>query len=313
MGRAHGPAPTMHYELPRQLVDTRARPTPPPPGLLRQQFSHQVGRFALRVVFSGLLYYILYMDARPPDPDNTYRRVQVMLWYWMTFLLLPSLFSLFFPIFNLSSSVRYELLFSTTSSILILLFLSAAISWLAVWLFELHKLYDDYFVGWRRDFEVYFIIGIITQFINLRYKPLLFTLAMEHRDLFLRPYYQLVGDMRSGLSVATRNRFYDELSRYWITQLTEVTILISYLVLLIYLLLNNTNYYLIIHKSIYIILILGALYMITRRLALTARYKVQKAEIDVIESILSSDDNRLYLEVCYSKILRDIGCAKYAT
>ena len=53
--------------------------------------------------------------------------------------------------------------------------------------------------------------------------------------------------------------------------------------------------------------------MITRRLALTARYKVQKAELDVIESILSSDDNRLYLEVCYSKILRGIGCAKYNT
>lgn len=101
---------------------------------------------------------------------------------------------------------------------------------------EFHqRVYDGKIVRWRRAYDLNFILPRLVQPFGNRIDPRFFAVAEKERGDFMKLlFYVFVGDRRKdGVNENTKVRFYESATGYWTTQIIEMLLLFSIVVLIV--------------------------------------------------------------------------------
>jgi hypothetical protein len=110
------------------------------------------------------------------------------------------------------------------------------IAFLIIELIQIHdRCYDKYIIKWRVYYDLDFIIPRLVQpySSNLNYR--FYEEAASHLDNFQEQlYYPFVGDRDLKISKNKLVRFYETVTRYWLTQINEIVIIALFFIIVIY-------------------------------------------------------------------------------
>lgn len=104
----------------------------------------------------------------------------------------------------------------------------------------------------------------------------------------MKPYYEFVGDGKTGIDDNTRVRFYERVTWYWISQLNEIFIIVLIISSLLYTAIQNNPS---LQPNAISLLIMTGFGFMNRWFAGYFREKVKDATKDEIEEILSKQEN----------------------
>ena len=161
------------------------------------------------------------------------------------------------------------------------------VSWLFIFLFEAHdKLYDKYVIRWRYFYDLDFILPNLTRPFGSNLAPNFFRVAERNLHVFMKPFYKFVGDGEHEFSI-TKNvliRFYEVVTKYWITQINEIMLVAAFTL--------NASYF-VVYRNLHLAsdrialigVILPALFLLNRMAAHSFREQVRRATLDEIEEI----------------------------
>lgn len=99
------------------------------------------------------------------------------------------------------------------------------IAWLLIFQLEIYdKWWDKHIVKWRYHYSVDFIIPRLYRPFGTRLGPAFYKRAEERPRDFMKPFYFFVGDDEHALRIGQNaiTRFYVRVTKYWITQITDV-------------------------------------------------------------------------------------------
>lgn len=158
------------------------------------------------------------------------------------------------------------------------------ISYFLIVFFEVHdKVYDRFIIRWRYYYDIDFILTRLTRPLANKLSSSFYIQAQQNKHDFMKPFYVFVGDGDGELRIAgnLRTRFYESILKYWITQINEIILLCSYVIIVIATIKDSSS-----HKVLLIttITVLG-LFLFNRMLACIIRQYVRQATIDEIEEI----------------------------
>jgi|GEM_PF-1406881 len=169
----------------------------------------------------------------------------------------------------------------------IILLLFGFLSWLLIFGFEIHdKVYDRYFIRWRLYYDLDFILPTLVRPFIHKLDKRFFHVAQNNRQEFMKPFYHFVADYEHEHKVKQNLivRFYEAVTKYWITQINDI--------ILFCLLLLTFAYYLV-YKSLALPLntivntnfLIAALFLINRYCCRRSRERLRRATADEIEDI----------------------------
>lgn len=103
-----------------------------------------------------------------------------------------------------------------------------AFAFLITEVIKLHdRWYDNVFIGWRRDFDLLFILPRLLQPFISRTNQRFWVEAARNRDDFMeRLYYPFVGDVDTRIPKNRLIRFYEVITTYWLTQINELLLVL---------------------------------------------------------------------------------------
>jgi len=172
----------------------------------------------------------------------------------------------------------------------IILAIFGFIGWLFVFCFEFHdKVYDRYFVKWRFYYDLYFILPYLVRPFAHKLDKRFFDEAENHRDDFMKPFYHFVADYEHEHKIKQNLivRFYEIVTKYWITQMNEI--------MLFLLLLVNFAYFFVytclkipLNPIVVMNFIVMVLFLLNRLAVKKTKISVWKATSDEIEEIHNS-------------------------
>jgi len=172
-----------------------------------------------------------------------------------------------------------------------------AVFWLLGWIlicgFEIHdKFYDRHVTKWRRYYDLDFILPALVRPFAQKLDKRFFDEAGDHKYEFMKPFYHFVGDVDPKIGKNFIVRFYESITKYWITQINEI--------LLFFLLLLTFAYYFVyrsfalpLEDIVIAEIVIVALLVTNRAFVLTARRAVRLKTADEIEEILVKFPNEL--------------------
>ena len=167
------------------------------------------------------------------------------------------------------------------------------VCWLLVFIFEMHdKIYDRYVIKWRHYYDLDFILPSLTRPFACEMDPQFFQAAQKNMYEFMKPYYEFVGDGERQYPI-TKNllvRFYESVTKYWITQINEILLIGAFILDLFYFFIYRLLQLPIDRVAVWS-LILPIFFLLNRIAAEQAKKAVRRATLDEIEDI-----QRLYPE-----------------
>ena len=100
--------------------------------------------------------------------------------------------------------------------------------------FEVHDMvYDRFIVKWRYYYDIDFILPRLTRPLANKLSSTFYIQAERNKYEFMKPFYVFVGDGDGEFRISAnlRVRFYERILKYWITQISEILLLCSYVVI----------------------------------------------------------------------------------
>ena len=186
------------------------------------------------------------MSLEPSTSPKTYQDVKNTLrWYTLAASAPVGMF-LYFYLIPEPQRKRIEDLFSKFSSAPIISSIGAAalitgcfvfLSWFLIFVFEVHdKVYDRYFIRWRYFYDVDLILPTLTRPCAPALDPRFFDTAGRHLYHFMKPYYHFVADGEHDHKISENLilRFYEAITKYWITQINEVLLIAALIIDFVY-------------------------------------------------------------------------------
>lgn len=223
----------------------------------------------------------------PSFKPETYQDVKKTLMWYTTVLL--SVISLLFYFLLLSSDQR-DFINSLMRNITpnpfigpgIFLTFSTFIAWWMISIFEIHdKVYDKYFVKWRYWYYVDFIFPRLFKPFITNLPQRFFEVASENVNEYKKIFYHFAGDGATKINTNLKVRFYEKITKYWITQINEIFLFLSFIAIVI---LKNTlsiRY----NVTFNALVIISILFIINRIFVKATRISVRDATNDEIEDI----------------------------
>ena len=172
-----------------------------------------------------------------------YQDIKARLWWYILIILIIA--GVLFYRFILSNEHRQAIntLFGNIASFQIVGFgfiaiVSLLFSWFFIFFLEIYNIYDRFITKWRFYYDTDFIIpNLVRPFTNKLDKSF-FRLAQDekNKDDFMKIFYHFVADyehdhkIRENLIV----RFYEVITKYWITQINEILVFLFFLLTFFY-------------------------------------------------------------------------------
>jgi hypothetical protein len=107
------------------------------------------------------------------------------------------------------------------------------VSWILVFVFEIHdKIYDRYFIRWRHFYDLDFILPTLTRPFGRNLDSSFFAVAAKDPYQVMKPFYHFAADGEHDHKI-TENlilRFYESVTKYWLTQVNELLVLAALVV-----------------------------------------------------------------------------------
>ena len=121
---------------------------------------------------------------------------------------------------------------SSAGSLVVAAVLAGAFSQFMIHVIEVHdRIYDRFFVKWRRDYDTLFILPSLLRPQEHGLPLAALFVAQNDRQRFMELlYYEFVGDRDMKIRKNLVVRFYEVITKYWLTQLLEVAALLVVLV-----------------------------------------------------------------------------------
>lgn len=119
----------------------------------------------------------------------------------------------------------------------VLMVLCGFVGWVLVFGLEIHdKIYDRYVVRWRHDYDLRFVLPALVRPMASELSPRFHEVAAENRYEFMKAFYHFVADYEHDHKVMENLvvRFYEAVTKYWITQLNELAFIFVYVALVTY-------------------------------------------------------------------------------
>jgi len=181
----------------------------------------------------------------------------------------------------------------------IIMVLFGFLGWLLIFGFEIHdKVYDRYFTRWRFYYDLDFILPTLVRPFTHKLDRRFFQVAQNNKYDFMKLFYHFVADYEHEHKIKENLivRFYEAVTKYWITQINEI-------MLFLLLLLTCTYYFvysslaLSLNTIVNINFIIATLFMINRYAVRRSKETVRLATTDEIEDIHNSFSNELEEEL----------------
>ena len=242
----------------------------------------------------------------PSIRPKVYQDVKVTLKWYTSFLIIA--FSIiFYFVYKLGFSIEKITITAT------LTFLIGGISWILIFFFEIHdKVYDRHFIKWRIHYDKDFIIpALIKPFlrkVDFNFLELYENNHDKRFDIMEKLFYHFVGDSAGEARISENKivRFYESITKYWITQINEIMIFFFIIInFILYLISNYLNISL--NSLILINFILILFFLINRYLVKFTKDLVRFATKDEIKSI--HDEKKEELEIKLKEIHEENGFA----
>jgi len=244
---------------------------------------------------------------------KTYQDVKNNLIYWTFILICISLAMVYFLfleqkhrnwLIDLVTKIGSNSLISTLAAAVLI----GAITIIAIILIsgiEIHdKIYDKLFIKWRDTYDVELILTNLIEPIRTELPKNFKDFARKYKYEFMKPFYEYVGDGKSGIAENTRIRFYERATLYWATQLNEIFIVIFLVWSPVYLIINQDNN--VDDRIAFFMLALIVVAFLNRWAIRKTRQEMAQATLDEIEEIISKTNNVKSLKNRYKKL-----CATY--
>jgi hypothetical protein len=186
------------------------------------------------------------MSLEPSASPKTYQDVKTTLRWYTFFASIPVAIFLYFFLVPISQRKQLEAIFSIASASPFINSIGAAafitgsfvfLSWFLVFIFEIHdKVYDRYFIRWRYFYDLDFILPTLTRPFGPALDPRFFEAAGQYLYQFMKPYYHFVadGEHEHKISENLILRFYEAVTKYWITQINEVLLIAALIIDFVY-------------------------------------------------------------------------------
>jgi len=180
--------------------------------------------------------------------------------------------------------------------------LSTFIAWLLISIFEVHdKVYDRYFVKWRYWYSVDFIFPLLFRPLTANLPKRFFEVAREHVHEFMKIFYYFVGDYETKININLVLRFYEKVTKYWITQINEILLFLSLAAIVI------LRHFLSIRCDVAFksLIVISLVFIINRIFVKLSRISVRGATNDEIEDI--HNNHLSELEEKTKNICKELG------
>jgi len=180
------------------------------------------------------------------------------------------------------------------SGIIFLVF--ALLGWFMIFLLDIHNKYDRYIVKWRYYYALDFILPTLVRPFTKKLSGRFFTLAKDKNNIsdFMKIYYYFVADCDHRISENAIIRFYESITKYWITQINEIILFIFILLTFLYYLICDISEITINPNFIvYPIFFALLLFFINRLYILSVLKNVRERTVDEIEEIHTNYLNEL--------------------
>lgn len=161
------------------------------------------------------------------------------------------------------------------------------LGWFLIFYLEIHdKIYDYYFVKWRFYYDLDFILPCLVRPFTHKLDKRFFQVAQNNRSDFMKLFYYFVGDGKHNPKIRDTllTRFYENITKYWITQINEILLFILLILTFIYYFIYS-NLALPLNTIVLLNFIIEALFIVNRFGVLQSRKKVRLATADEIEDI----------------------------
>jgi len=158
------------------------------------------------------------------------------------------------------------------------------ISYFFVVFFEVHdKVYDRFIIRWRYYYDIDFILTRLTRPLANKLSSSFYIKAQQNKYDFMKPFYVFVGDDDGEFRISKnlKVRFYERILKYWITQVNEILLLCSYVIIVIATIRKSSSDKVLLMTAI---VVLG-LFFINRMFTCICRNSVRQTTIDEIEEI----------------------------
>jgi hypothetical protein len=239
----------------------------------------------------------------PNMSPNTYQQVKANLhWYMVVASALFAILTYFFLVPDIHRRAIVRFIASHTSDSMPHLVTSASlvallgfVCWLSIFIFEVHdKIYDRYVIRWRHYYDLDFILPTLTRPFTCNMDPQFFRAAEKNIYEFMKPYYAFVGDGKRAFPI-TKNllvRFYESITKYWITQINEILLIEAFALDAVYFFIYRQLQLPIDRIAIWS-LVLPIAFSLNRIAAVQSRIPVRRATLDEIEDIQRRYPDRL--------------------
>jgi len=156
------------------------------------------------------------------------------------------------------------------------------VAWLLISIIEIHdKVYDNYFVKWRYWYSIDFIFPTLFRPFTDNLPNHFFEEAKSHVYDFMKVFYYFVGDYETKININLALRFYEKVTKYWITQINEILLFFSFIVILILKYFGDLKSNIAFNGLVIIIIF----YLINRFFVKNTKIPVRTATNDEIEDI----------------------------
>jgi hypothetical protein len=238
------------------------------------------------------------MSLEPSAAPKTYQDVKSTLRWYTVAASAPV--ALFLSLYLVPESERKHIedIFSRLSASPIISSIGATalitgafvlLSWFFIFIFEIHdKVYDRYFIHWRRFYDLDLILPTLTRPFGPHLDPQFFDTAAKHLYKFMKSYYHFVADGQHDHKINENLilRFYEAVTKYWLTQINEVLLIaalaIDFIYLWVYQDLNADS-----SRVAITCFVLIACWVLNRASAQLFLRSVRRATLDEIEDIHS--------------------------
>lgn len=245
----------------------------------------------------------------PPLVFKTYQDVKNNLAYWTTVILVVLTLVVYFVVLGANDRQSIDTFVSSMAGdpvraslwLGLIGLAEGVIAILLIHVFQIHDVvYDGLIIKWRERYDVEFILPKLTEPIAYALPKNFSDYAVRYRYNFMKPYYDLVGDEKPGITVNARVRFYERITLYWITQLNEIFILLLIIITSAYVIFFSSS--LTLQSFAVLLLVLIGLGILNRWFIRITRKAVAQATLDEIEEIHAIADNIPKLQEQYKKL-----------
>lgn len=164
---------------------------------------------------------------------------------------------------------------------------------------EVHdRFYDRYLTRWRHNYDLDFILPTLVRPFTGKLDKRFFVFAQDNKYEFMKIFYHFVADREHEHKI-TENliaRFYDKITKYWITQINEIMLFLFMSLTFVYHFVYR-SFKLPLDKIVITNFIIIFLFLLNRLFVQLIRKSLRRATTDEIENIHDRFQGQLEQEI----------------